>query len=118
MTAAKVPLTIERGATFQRTLLLTNADDSVRDLTGHEARMQVRQAYGDAAAVLSLTSEPGGGIAIDVPTGALAVRIEAAATAQLVPMTAGVWDIELQAPDGTVYRLLEGVARITPEVTR
>jgi hypothetical protein len=119
MTAARYDLVIEQGATF--TLEFTVKDGATPvNLTGYAARMQFRRKHSAVDADLSLTSAAGGGITLGGAAGTVAVRVEADVTADLAERldTPGVWDFELEAPDGTVTREMEGQYQVTPEVTR
>lgn len=85
------------------------------DITGYTARMQLRKKYSSPGADVSLTDEDGlelGGVA-----GTVAVTI-AAATTSAVAAAKYVYDLELEAPDGSVKRLLAGTFVLTPEVSK
>jgi hypothetical protein len=118
MPAVRWNITIEQGATF--TLDFTIKQDGVAvNLTGYHARMQARRKHAAIEKDLDLTDEEGGGITLGGAAGTVSVRVEADATAliQARPQP-GVWDFELEAPDGTVTRELEGQYTVPPEVTR
>lgn len=115
MSAGILNLVIEQGATFRRVLTWSIAGVAV-NLTGYTARMQVRADY-DAAPILSLTSDPGGGITLGGSAGTITVLASASLTAALTP-GAYLYDLELESADGTVTRLLKGQATVDPEVTK
>jgi hypothetical protein len=113
------PLTIDQGAT--RTLVVqyqqrASGVDTPVNLTGYTARMQLRTSYAAASSTLSLTS-PSSGIVITPLTGTITVTITATQTAALA---AGryVYDLEIESAGGEVTRVLDGIATVTPEVTR
>lgn len=83
------------------------------DLAGATARMQVRAGIGGAL-LLELTTE-NGGLAITGP-GTLTRTLSAAQTAALT-WTEGVYDLEIEYPDGTVQRYLQGAVTVSREVT-
>lgn len=87
------------------------------DLAGYEARMQVRPTVESADVLVSLTSEPGGGIVLDNVGKRVLVSLSAAETAAL-PALRGVYDIEMVSADGDVELLAFGRVEIIPEVTR
>jgi len=99
------------------------------DLTGCDARMQVRRKITDATALLTLTTE-NEGIVIDGPEGRIDILITDLQTSALYPDgTPGkkldcVYDLELVwplVPPATrrkVTRLLEGKLSADPGVTR
>ena len=114
---ARRNVTIRQGATW--VLAFRVRDDGVaRNLTGWSARMQVRETHASATALLSLTSSPAAGVTIDTGLGKVTLEATAAQTAALPAPLAAVYDVEMVSPAGKVDRVLEGVARITPEVTR
>jgi hypothetical protein len=116
MSAKTYNITIEQGATFRLNVRWLDPDDNPIDITGYTARMQVRRRYNDPDAVLSLTSDDGD-IAIGNEAGTVDVTASADDTAA-IGIKCGVYDLELESPAGTVTRLLEGSAVISPEVTR
>jgi hypothetical protein len=114
MPATTWRIIIEQGATWRFRLTIAG-----RDLTGCTARMQIREVYASPTPLLDLTSDPAAGITIDGPAGTITVEISAAQTAALAGVhRGGVYDLELESPDGTVERLLKGDVLIDPEVTR
>ena len=121
MPAAKQNLTIERGATYADTLTLYQSAPAPAntpvDLTGMDARMHLRADIADPAPLLELTLA-NARLAIPAPaTGVIQRRISAADTAALAA-DAAVYDLELQSPDGTVTRVVQGRVTISAEVTR
>lgn len=83
------------------------------DLSGATARMQIREQMGGQV-LLELTTE-NAGLAITEP-GTIARTITAAQTAALTWADA-VYDLEVQYPDGTVQRYLQGAVTVSREVT-
>lgn len=84
-TPANGPLKAVRGATWEETFTWLNPEQLPVDLTGYEARMQVRTLegqYGLSTAdtlLMELSTDPGNGrLTIDIPeTGVVALRVEA-----------------------------------------
>jgi hypothetical protein len=76
----------------------------------------LRTSYTAGSPTLSLTS-PSGGLVITAATGTVAVTMTATQTAAL---TAGdyVYDLEVVSAGGEVTRILDGIARVTPEATK
>lgn len=117
MQAARYNITIEQGATW--TLAITWSRNTVPvPLDGCSARMQIRRKHADATVLLSLTSAADEGITLGPADGVIALRAEAAQTEALPAPLKGVYDIEVEEPDGTVTRLVQGAVVVTPEVTR
>ena len=115
---------IYQGATFRLNATWVDPDGDPIDMTGYLARMQIRQTYDASAPLISLTESSG--IALGGVDGVVAVEISAAQTASLPvsrnsgipPMEQFYYDLEVEAPDGTVTRMLFGAARVYREVTR
>lgn len=114
--AAKHNFNIEQGATFERTLTLTNSDGSAFNLTGYTAKLQARNWYDSTTPILTLTSDPAAGIVITALTSVIAITIAAATTAALTPAN-GVFDLEITNGTKTI-RLIEGQFIVEPEVTK
>jgi hypothetical protein len=117
MAAASHDILIEKGATFQLSLLWKDGAGSPITLVGYTARMQVRQKHDSIdPAALDLTTENGG---ITLGGAAGTINVIAAATAtDDITFKRGVYDLELVSGAGIVTRLIEGFVTVTPEVTR
>lgn len=115
MSAAKLNLVIEQGATFAKTLTYQDSAGDAIDLTSYVGRMQIREKVTDAATVVDLT-EGNGGIVMGGVAGTIDLLITAAATAAFT-WTKGVYDVEIEL-SGVVTRLVEGGVTVNPEVTR
>lgn len=85
-------------------------------LTGYTARMQVRKKLQDTDPVLTLTTE-NGGIVLDNTLKTITLKVTAAQSA-LLDFTQAVYDLELVAANGSVYRFAEGSIQLKAEVTR
>jgi hypothetical protein len=116
MPAAKYDFTIEQGATFSLGFAWKSDDGIAVDLTGYTARMQVRQSVGSPDVLLDATTE-NGLLSIDEETGRVNISLPASVTTAMT-WRRGRYDIEVEAPDGTVTRLVEGSAIVSREVTR
>lgn len=115
MTPYEYDLTIYQGATFRLQFYWRDSDEVGIDLSGYTARMQVRASVRATTTMLELTTE-NGGITLGNDGGVL-LFLSDEATAALTRRS-GVYDLELEAGDGTVTRLLQGSVEISPEVTR
>jgi hypothetical protein len=114
--AAKHDLVIEQGATFDLRLVWKDPNGAPIDISTSAARMQIRHSTYDAQPIVSLTSEPGGGLTIPAP-GTIDILITNEQTAALT-VSRGVYDIEIESQAGVVTRLIEGRVVIKQEVTR
>jgi hypothetical protein len=117
MSAGKLDITIEQGATFRKTLTWQDSAGAPIDLTGFTARMMIRQQLKDAAPLITLTTE-NGGITLGGVAGTIALYISDTDT-EAMTIQKGVYDLELEAGgSGDVTRLVEGKVTMSLEVTR
>lgn len=110
--AAKANIVIDQGADFATSITVTDSDGNVVDLTGYTARGQIRKHYTSATKVdLSAT------FTTPRSSGELTLTLSNVKTAN---MAAGryVYDVELISSANVISRLVEGIATVTPEVTR
>lgn len=119
ITPATEDITIYQGATFFRRYTWKTGDPAAPvDLTGASIRMQVRTHKESETALLTVSNGTSGGVTItDAANGEFTVRVEAADTDDL-EFPRGVYDIEIEMPDGTVNRLVEGAVTLSRQVTR
>ena len=116
MSAGRYNFEIEEGATFTRTITYTDNEDTAIDLAGSTVRMQIRDNYAAADAVISL-STPNTGITLSNETGKFTITMTATQTESL-GIKQGVYDIEVEYSNGTVERILEGRVKISRQVTQ
>ena len=124
MLAGIYNMTCQQGSTFSRVITIRYPDPNsppgdptylLYDLTGHQARMQVRRTVDSTTALVTLTTS-GGGITLGGEDGTIEITISAANTALL--NSSGVYDLEIVSGTGVVSRILQGEWRLSPEVTR
>lgn len=118
MAAGKLNLKIEQGATFRQSLQWKTGDPATSvNLTGYQARMQIRSDVTSAVVLADMTTANGRILITDAVNGKFDLYLTAVETAAL-SFESGVYDLELVAPDNTVTRLLAGSVVLSPEVTR
>jgi hypothetical protein len=126
MRAGTYNFTCEQGSTFTR-LIELEEPDLVSDPTGntyapidinnYSARMQVRRTIDSTTFLVYLTTE-NGGLNIN-PADAdnqIVISMSDEVTASI--STSGVYDLEIESPEGVVSRILQGTFTLSPEVTR
>ncbi len=114
MAAADANLLIEQGSTFEISIQIFESDDTPRDLTGLTVNAQLRRNFRSRQAT---------DFTVDVTTptdGEFKLKLTAQQTAAL---REGRYVYDVEVLDDTVApivvaRALQGVARVTPEVTR
>ena len=105
-------LFIDQGSNFFVLLRYLNDDGTAIDLTGHQARSQMRRSYYSANATTFTTT-----IASAI-NGNVTLELNANTTANL---KAGryIYDVEIvESNTYTVTRIIEGIITVMPEVTR
>lgn len=129
MAAGIYDIVIEQGADWRLVITWKDADGNAMNLTGYQARMQVRESFASKVKVFDLTTE-NGRITLDAANGIVTMHMDATVTAGAVINPAKtawidgkqaqqlVFDLEMIAPGGTVTRLIQGAALFVPEVTK
>jgi hypothetical protein len=110
--SAKYDLTMDQGATFNRTLTLKDDTSTVVDLTGNTFAGQIRTSAlsGTIAGTFDF-------VVTNASGGVFTWKMTAANTA-LLPAQQCVYDVEMTQSSGDVIRLLEGYVNIKSNVTR
>jgi hypothetical protein len=129
MAAGRYSFVIEQGATVNFQVAYTDSNGDPVDLTGYQARMQIRPSVGSSEVYITLSSSLdiygtglnlSGSSNINPPTsGTIGVYISAFSSSQL-NFTQGVYDLEISTGSGNyavVTRLLEGQVQLSPNVT-
>jgi hypothetical protein len=126
MRAGTYNFTCEQGSTFTR-LIELEEPDLVADPTGetfvptdisnHTARMQVRRTIDSTTFLVYLTTE-NGGLTINPADADNQIVISMSDDVTASISTSGVYDLEIESPEGVVSRILQGTFTLSPEVTR
>lgn len=115
MPSVQYDILIEQGATFSFDLTLKDANGDPRDLSGYSIRFQGKPRHRAPADVFRFTdSDPE--ITNGGANGTISISVSATKTATFPAPANGVYDLEIEAADGVVERIVEGEYRITPEV--
>ena len=109
---AKANIIIDQGADFATSITVADTSGNIVDLTGYTGRGQMRKHYTSSTST-DFT------IAFGTPRTDGKVTLSLS-NVQTAAMEAGryVYDAELITDSNTVSRLVEGIATVTPEVTR
>jgi hypothetical protein len=124
MSAANYDILIEQGATFTMTLTLKDVSQTPINLTGLAFRGKLKKDFADLAAiadfaftVLDQNIPDNVGKVIVTLTATQTAGINAPAKGTTRTLTTLVYDIETQDGIGFVTRWLQGLAKVSPEVT-
>lgn len=131
MAAATLDITIEQGATWRQSLTWYQPDGvTPYDLTGAQARLQLRSAHGTAVLVDlnekgtagatlgtdGVTPVSDGQIALGGATGTIDIVMLASATERL-NLRKAAYDLTVKVAAGDTDRVLEGKVTIKPSIT-
>lgn len=114
MAAGILPLSVEQGATFRKSMVWKINGNPV-NLTGYTARLQAR-ANRSFDPMLSLTSDAGGGITLVEAEGRITITISADTTSGL-HVGKHKYDLELESAGGEVTRLVKGMFTVSEGIT-
>lgn len=105
-------LTIDQGSTFSMRVELKDyfTNESL-NLTNYVARSQIRKNYDSTDSKDFLV------VIADAANGNISMTMTAANTANLKPGRY-VYDLEIEDDESTVTRILQGVAVVSPQVTK
>jgi hypothetical protein len=130
MAAGKYSFTIEQGATVNFEIAYKDSNGNPVNLTGYQARMQLRPEPGSDIVYLTLSSSldacgtglnMSGSSGLNPPTsGTIGIYISAASSSQL-NFDLASYDLEIASGNGNCYvasRLLEGKVKLSKEVTK
>jgi hypothetical protein len=120
MSATKINLTIEKGATYYKSFIWRDKTKVPISISGLSARMQIRASLNSTSFEVELTTATGE-IVLEAgsETGRVDITIGATVTDALT-IDIGVYDLELYDPadPDNVTRLVEGIVSVVEGVTR
>ena len=108
--AAISNLYIDAGSTFSAIITVRGSDGNPLDLTGYEVASQIRKSYGSTTAYNFNAS------IYDDNSGKVRVQLSAAESSAIKPGRY-LYDIEISTGLSR-FRVVEGLAIITPEITK
>lgn len=125
MAAGNHDILIEQGATFKMVFIITDETSSRVDLTGLTFRGMVKKAFTDSLSQATFTFNVLDQTVLDT-RGKVEVYLTAEETASIVVYSKGpvrsintmVYDIESEDLEGVVIRWVQGLASVSPEVTK
>lgn len=111
-----VDLTLAKGTDFSHVFNFTTGGQP-SDLTGYDARMQLRGSASDVAASVELT-RANGRLLLDEENGEVTLALSASETGAITLTGAALYDLELISPTGVVTRPVKGAVTLEEEITR
>ncbi len=114
MAAGRYDFKIEQGATFTRQATWSDENGVPINLTGYTISGKIRKKYSDSNEIATFTCE-----LVTPLSGIFSFSLTATQTASIVSSNeiVGVYDIKATI-GSTVYRILEGEVRISPDASR
>ncbi len=110
-------LDIIQGSTFSAQLFAKDANGTAINLAGYNVRGVIKYNYGTGLSLVNLSPTVNTPSPYTLASGVIDVTVSAADTSSL-PVTVGVYDIEMYNNDETeVKKLLDGRVKVYPEVT-
>ena len=116
MAAALFDFEFQQGSTFVLDFVWMDVNEQALSLEGHIVRMQVRP-YPGAKKLFLEASTLNGKFILGAERGTFKLVLSATETASF-DWAKGKYDIEIEAPDGFVTKLLQGTITIIREVTQ
>ena len=110
--AIKANIVIDQGADFTSEIVLTGDDGNPYDLTSHTVRAQMRKNYASSTAVDFDTQ-----IKQPTTTGIIYISLDDTSTKDIDPGRY-LYDVVVEDSISNVTRVVEGIATITPGITR
>jgi len=109
-----------QGKTMTYTFIITIVEDGVEipfDLTGYEARLELKKKLSDEDALLLFTSDPAAGLDLGTPTDGLVVLTISATQASSVEFILAEYQLELYTPGSVIVeRPAWGMVPMSKEV--
>lgn len=109
MAVPSVNITIEKGAYFENTFTINNADGTALNLIGYSAVAKVKKYP-------SSTTSQSFSVSIIASTGKIQISMTDTVTATLSEGR-NYYDIVITSSGGTKTRVIEGMALVTPSVS-
>lgn len=123
MSAGNYDILVEQGATFLLTITIKDTSGVPINLTGQTFRGKIKKSFSDVTAQANFVCTLANQL---TDPGKVTISLSAVDTAAIVLNTQGTarvltvmaYDIESQDSSGIVKRWLQGLAKISPEVTK
>lgn len=110
--AAHYDLNLTQGSSFTIRLVAQDTNGSVIDLTNWDIRGYAKIKYSEANLLVDLNPQK----VSPNSSGQIDIQLSAATTSTL-PITEGVYDIEIYDSSGYVDKVVAGYIRVYPETT-
>jgi len=109
--AAISNLYMDQGSTFDTCVYVRDSSGCEVDVTGYTIRSQMRKSYGSSVAYTFQVQE------VNPRLGVINLHMTAEETRD-IPAGRYLYDVEATNPDGTRWRIVEGLVVVTHEITK
>lgn len=110
--AIKANIVIDQGADFSATIDVVDSGGNAFDLTNYSAASQMRKNYASASPAATFTCTD------SAIAGSITISLSNSVTNSIEPGRY-LYDVEITSSvDGEVIRVVEGIATVTPGITR
>jgi ABC-type tungstate transport system permease subunit len=106
--ATKANISIDQGTSFSTTIILTDENGGLLDLSAYTANAQIRRWYTSSNSVTFDTS---------LAEGQVTLSLNSSSTA-LLSRDRYVYDVILTDDNDVITRVVEGIVTVNPRVTR
>lgn len=110
--APKANIVIDQGSTFETVITLTSETNLELNIENHTFRGQIRKHFTSSNAYNFTITK-----ITPYTAGIISIGLDANTTSSM-EMGRYMYDVEMVSPGGNVTRIVEGIATVTPEVTR
>ena len=117
-------ISADQGSTLVYTFTLKDQTNAALNLTGYDARMQLRKTYGATAVDLNCTLANGKLAITNAASGVLVLSLSPSDTSSIRFASVNddelscVYDLEIVSGSGAVYKAARGTFTLSREVTR
>ena len=120
----QLDITMDQGSSLKYTFTLQTGGATSFDLTGYDARLQVRKNYGSTVTEINGTLMNGKLVFVNASAGILELNLLPTDTSAIKFLDKDdeslemVYDLEVASPAGKVYKPARGTFTLNREVTR
>ena len=105
-------ISLEQGSSYNINMTARDSLGVLLNLSGYEARGGIKYGYGSTGYLTSFSAV----VDPSYVSGIIRVSLTAEQTSQL-PVTKGVYDVEVYADNGYTFKAIRGYVDVFPEVT-
>lgn len=109
--ASTANIFIDQGSNYSNIITVAGASGVALDITGYNVASQMRKSYASSTAY-SLNAS-----VYLASSGKVRVQLDASQS-EAIPPGRYLYDVEITSPAGVKTRVVEGIATVTPQITK